>query len=558
MLKKIKGFTLIESVLALSIAGLGAGVLIDQESENRKKTNMNNLAKEMNSVVKGVNHRIFIDGYDPNLWLKKEWTNKSEIVSGLLKELIATGSSCSVGTWNPSVNAENKSKLVKCNLWENKIGVDLGMKAKLNMDSSGFIQSFDLVLNFKDKTDFEDNFIYLKNSLREVYASEKEISGRYSFGYVDLSDTTKELTSVECISNGLNCGMKGSFNRMGGSEYLRADGGNSIIGENLSFVETKNDSSMKCIRWANTKRDGTGVWSKQTAAECGIGVYKDGSAVMLDVVADTGTFTSVLLDKECFNYNWNSTTEQVEKSTFMTACGTLKESGEVYQVVDNTSTSLAVIDDAKIRIATISEIISPLMNVKTLNVLERMNLTKETIFKSGSETKFEKGSELNFEKGSETNFEVGSVVNFNGTSRFNSATTIDNDLNVNDDLNVAGSSTLAELKVLSIVDSDFKVKAPVGDFTNINSSISSINTKIAALNNSVNAVQSGSGAISALSNKVLLNEKKANCSIKEDRLSYSRHRCGKREWATVTTRVHYYFRTSDSRCLSTTTVSGGC
>tara|TARA_Y100001960_G_scaffold322531_1_gene399184 strand:- start:6886 stop:8679 length:1794 start_codon:yes stop_codon:yes gene_type:complete len=341
-----KGFTLIESLLALTIAGAGTAILIKEKAEENKFNLGISLSNDIQTIIQGVDHRISIDGYDPSLWTKTNWANEEEIVKYLLrKELVSTGSNCSGGTWTPSINSELKTKLIECNLWENRNNIEVDMNASIHTDSVGFIQRFDFIFNLKNQENFEDYFLGLKNGFFNTNLNKnKEISGLHSYEMVSLSDTTKTITTSECIKNISDCAFKASYNRSGGNEYLRVDGGNSMIGEHITFIESKGQAPMKCIRWENTNRDGSGTWTQESDEDCGIGIYNETPhPIMVDIAGDTGTFKNILLDKECIVFDFNGT--NVIDTGIKSPCGTNQTTGEIFQVIDNISSKNGYIEN---------------------------------------------------------------------------------------------------------------------------------------------------------------------------------------------------------------------
>lgn len=333
---KNKGFTLFEALLSVMILGsISTGTILNQV-ENRNKNKRLKFIEESLSIVKAVDHRIAIDGYDSDLWSKLKWNGEEEIVNSLIKEELTSKyhDKCNGGKWKPATNAEKNTKLISCNLWEHRRNFGETIKAELRQDSLGFIQGFDFLINFEDENNFKKYFRDLKYSLNQVSVNpSQELSGIYINTLVSTSSGF-DISSYECINNPLDCSIKLSLERSGGNEYLRADGSNSIIGEHLTFVESKGQSPLKCLRWSNTKRDGSGIWSRINDEDCGIGIYMEtNQPVMVDVVADTGTFKNILLDQNCIYYQWNG--NEIVDSGMTKPCGISNDGSEIFQVVPN-------------------------------------------------------------------------------------------------------------------------------------------------------------------------------------------------------------------------------
>ncbi|EPF5720257.1 hypothetical protein ACSTAT_001534 [Vibrio cholerae] len=379
------GFTLFEALLSVMVLGSISTGIILKEVENRNQNERLRFIDEAMSIVKAVDHRIAIDGYDPDLWTKLKWDNEEEIVNSLIKEDLTSQyhDKCSGGNWKPAISAENNTKLISCNLWGSRRNFGETIKAELREDSFGFIQGFDLLISFDDEANFKKYFRDIKYSLNQISVNpSQELSGIYINSLVSTSSGV-DIDSYECINNPLDCSIKLSLERSGGNEYIRADGGNSMIGAHLTFIESKGQSPLKCLRWSNTQRDGSGVWSKVDDEDCGIGIYEQtGQPVMVDVVADTGTFKNVVLDKLCKVYQWNGS--EVADAGISTPCGMTNNGTEIYQITNrvianelesvNIKGSNINAKNLKVNIANIDQIITPILNAEYIEVSKQLEV----------------------------------------------------------------------------------------------------------------------------------------------------------------------------------------
>ncbi|WP_119565120.1 hypothetical protein [Vibrio cholerae] len=144
------GFTLFEALLSVMVLGSISTGIILKEVENRNQNERLRFIDEAMSIVKAVDHRIAIDGYDPDLWTKLKWDNDEDIVNSLIKEDLTSQyhDKCEGGKWNPAISTENQTKLISCNLWGSRRNFGETIKAELREDSLGFIQGFDLLISF--------------------------------------------------------------------------------------------------------------------------------------------------------------------------------------------------------------------------------------------------------------------------------------------------------------------------------------------------------------------------------------------------------------------------
>ncbi len=438
------------------LGSISTGFLIKQVEGSNKNKRIKFINESL-SIVKAVDHRIAIDGYDPDLWGKLSWTDEKDIVENLIKGELTSQyhDKCEGGSWKPALNAEHNTKLIECNLWEYRRNFGESIAAQIRNDSSGFIQGFDLFINFEDEEDFKKYYKDIKFSLDKIKLNnEQELSGTFINGLVSTS-TKKDISSYECISDPLDCTIKLSLERSGGNQYLRADGGNSMINEHLTFIESKGESPLKCIKWSNTEKDGSGTWNRNLDEDCGIGIYSD-TPMMVEVVADAGTFQNVMLDRECVVYQWDGST--VKDLGDLSPCGIIKGvDDEIYQIVDNTISNLGVMHEAyiaklKAEDAELKNLNADNMDIDNLeaNTADIDNLTSniakiENLTVSIANINHIISPVLNAEYAYVTKqLEVSGLSYFQNEATFNNKTYFNEKINAYDDLYVKGDTVIDE------------------------------------------------------------------------------------------------------------------
>lgn len=372
MLKK-KGLTLIESMVALAVAGTASAAFIGNQIENNEINEAQTKGRELSQLISAFDGRIATDGYDAAKWNKTEW-NDSTFYSDFTVKQLNSKDACGNSSWTPVNSTEAKIKPLPCDgLWKvNPYGLELS--AEISKDSADLIDGFNIEMAFTNDEHFEEEFKNVKRMLNSARANSRhEIAGEHNFYFIDKSTGT-ELTTSECILEAGNCAIRGEFNRSGGSEYVRADGSNSMINSHLTFIEAKGQSPLKCVRWAKST---SGSWLPKTEEDCGIGIYKkSGEALVVEVVADNGTFNSVSLDKSCSKLAWNGSS--VVKSGGSVPCGMHagNTGDEMIQVVENTQTLKAFIEDLNASeinagLANIDSIVSDRIETKDLEVTRK-------------------------------------------------------------------------------------------------------------------------------------------------------------------------------------------
>lgn len=444
------GLTLIETLIATAILGSAAVAGIKIAAGEQRKERSIRFAEETKSIVKAVDKRFFIDGYDSGKWNDNNWTNTDQVINKLLREeLVGTGSNCKTAKWTPMNIDDVAIQPIACDLF-NVIPYELKLSAKNRVDGSGFVDRFDLKFEFKNKEAFKDSFQDLSLALVKLKSSSEGLSGTHLYSFTNRT-TNDEITKVECVNLEENCALTVSLVRDGGSEYLRTDGLNSLINTHLTFIETRGQSPLKCVRWY---QDTSNTWQMKADEECGIGIY-NGSPLMTEVVADTGTFESVMLDKRCDVLSYNASLKEVVKTGATQPCGLFNNGTEAIQVLDsafamNGYYQFLFANEAQIKqlkseavetttlsakdITASNKITADILNGRVLNIddIIAKDIVSRTV--TTDQLKVAILAEIN-------NLKVTGASVFNGTSTFNNKMVVNADLDVNQKLKVQGEST---------------------------------------------------------------------------------------------------------------------
>lgn len=370
-----KGLTLLESMISIAIAGAAMTGVLKYVNDAAKVERQEVVVNDLKTVISGVEKRLGIDGYGVSNWSQTTWNNSNEVKKLLREELLGINSTCGTGKWVPSLDTEKSAKLVKCNLWE-RMPYDMKASAELKSDHSGYISDFMLRFDFKNSDHFDKTVNEWREVIRKSASKSTTGDGLYTVAFVEPFSNV-EITKIECLSAGMSgCSVLASYNRSGASEYIKADGSNSMINSNFTFVETTGASPLKCIRWKNTAEDGSGSWSQTLDEECGVGIYKEtGHPTTVDVVSDNGTFENVLLDKECVSFKWNGS-DVVPDGT--SPCGMLSPS-ETIMVIDNIEAKTAVIQNASFSVVNTKSLFSNLISAKTIEATNSFKAAKAEI-----------------------------------------------------------------------------------------------------------------------------------------------------------------------------------
>lgn len=379
---KKNGFTIIESLIAVSLAAILGTTIISYQISTTEETKEKLFSQEMNSLINGIDQRISVDGYDFNLWSKSEWDNTT--LNNLTnKQLQAINSSCGNGEWNPK-NNEKDLKLVNCGLME-KLIYPLDINVKINKDAQGFIDKTVIDYNFKTNNDFKKYFPNFRKSF--LYAKSKSNgakTGTVFYQYID-KDTNNQLSVLECAAKETKCLFRTTLNRQGGGEYLKVDGSNSMIGSKIKFITAKGNDPLKCIRW---DKNASSVWTKKTDEECGIGFYGD-TPVIVETITKEATFENIKLNQLCNTYSWNGS--NVVASANKTPCGMSENGGTLIQLIPNIHSSNGYFDkiysnNAYLDVLNLDDLIANSINTKYLTVQKETKFNGDNVIFNNNNT----------------------------------------------------------------------------------------------------------------------------------------------------------------------------
>ena len=548
-----KGLTLVESMIALAATGSLAAAVLSSKIEDFEKSKMLSFLHDASTITLAVDHRIAIDGYSMENWgssVKDNtkslfWGNIDKIMNDLIiKELTSENSMlCKKGGWKPKLEVESETKLLDCNLWKETKPEGFNVSASLIPDENGFIEEFQTILSFKDEDSFQENYQNIKYAVSNFNNNNKQfIKGHHKIEFISLL-TGKSVLTTECISNNIDCGVKIGFKinidasddgYFGGEEFVRIDGGNSVIANNLTFMKSvpqpKDEAPYKCAEWV----EDNGSW-KQNEISCGIGLYK-GKPMTVSVNAQTGSFDNhIVLRNKCklFTVDKDKKVKELKEDV---PCGIVKESKDilnpttnkmenvktVIQVIERYASEMAYfkelysdkgyfneiseVEVLKANISNINDLIVDVLNVDTLKIERNLIGSNDSSIKLEGVTKIK--GEATFKETQNFNTNVIFENDLNLTTNNGNSVVIDGDTNIDNQnsvfdyltvdgyMSVSGDTNINDLNVKditakavklkdlrvnslnmrdsSILASKQKIKAKTGDFENINDELNLI------------------------------------------------------------------------------------
>lgn len=452
MLKKQKGFTILEALIMAGITGGLSYGAISIIQDNVEKEMATSFIKEVSAVVKAVDHRVAVDGYDATRWTTTNWNSTEEVINNLIREELVTTTECNnSGSWLPRMPEDSGSKPISCNHWEGNDFNGMTLRANLTMDGANFIERFDIFVGFESRNAFSENFQDIKYGIENVDETRnQERSGEHGLEFVSALDGSL-VSMPECIRMAENCVLNLFLERDGGLEYLKLNGINSIVNNNMSFLDTTGvNAPLQCIRW---REDNSGVWTRAIDQSCGVGIYRDiNHPAIVEVAAETGTFNRALLNQDCNVYTTSGNGIAV---TGTAPCG-LMEDGSIIQVVENFHANILISDEGNFNELVITELVAN-------------NVTAQTLEVSGLA-------------------EIQELI-------VNGDTNVGGNITFGNDVFVGNNTTASSVNITGVLNggdiSGTTVSAPIGNFANINSELIRLDLKANEIRTDFNSLSAG-------------------------------------------------------------------
>lgn len=366
MQKKIKGISLFETLLSLSIVMALVMGFLYWYLENQREQKSTIFGKDIVSIITAFDKRIHLDGWDiDNFKNGSEWSGSTAILQMLDNEFIAKDSTCgNEKSWVPVLSKEKSTQLIPCKFWS-RIPYDFITKAKITPDEEGFIKNYKVIFQPKSNKDFSENFRYYNRAKLAANANDSlNVTGGHQFYFAALSDPETKITNNECLMLKADCTLVATYDREGGNEYLRVDGTNSMLGSAVAFKESKGHDRLRCIKWI--KNTSSNTWESKTV-DCGIGIHTEtGAPVAVDIAVNSSTNQRVMLNRLCPVFT--NSTDSIIESGQKAPCGIFPQNDSgievAYQVIDTMSTTKGLIKTLYTDTIFSNEINTNYMNVK--------------------------------------------------------------------------------------------------------------------------------------------------------------------------------------------------
>lgn len=359
-MKKIKGLTLIETMVAimlLSLMLLGTITYFTQRAETMRSKQLGN---DMALIMNAIDKKLQLDAYSDKNWKSSSWVNTNEVMQKLIAEELRTAnSSCGKPNGWVSELAPNPLTLIPCDrlsgdFLPSGVQVSASYTTEPAADGGRNISVFTIDYGFKDAATFKENFSVLVKAQKALdkYESAKNLTV-HSYNYYNAANKSA-MTLEQCLKSTQGCGLRTQIESFVGlsTDKVRIDGKNDLMGE-IDF----DNADTKCTQWDYVG----GLW-KSKEIKCTVQGGFDSKIGSVDAYINNTTIADRISLKDKCSLTQNETklmsngvTENWLSDTNSNAtelpCGLTKEGSLITAGFNKTNAKIAVTDNAIIRAA---------------------------------------------------------------------------------------------------------------------------------------------------------------------------------------------------------------
>lgn len=408
-IKKIKGVSLLEAMISISLlVVLSAGVLYYMAEKN-KKYNAEIFGLEVLSYVKLVDNKVVTSNYYADQWKPLTAYGYPDFKNFMYNNFNSVGTACGAADgWVPivdrsnnnveqfkersdsektEINNTNNKKLLDCQYFKTKyyyLGLTPQVRVKVD-EKDKYIDSVDFIFSYEKDKDLNDNFRYIKKSMDFMRAQDvSENFGSHYYSFVNVNNLDVDLKPLQCFNLGKSCAMKASFRRNLMQDSIRVDGLNSIEQGIVSFRVQDYDGTVKsdlingilknCDKWSYN--EATESWTKNNTFKCGLGMYE--GSIVAGILDGNSTSKTIYLNQQCNKFNLTNTssspvlggvpadflsdyTHILEKDSKSVPCGIYEQENEYIVISDIThadTVTVASETDSKLEVYASPEMIA--------------------------------------------------------------------------------------------------------------------------------------------------------------------------------------------------------
>lgn len=408
-MKKIKGVSLIEGMISISLLIALATGVIYYLAEQTKKDHSEIFGLEVLNYIKLVDNKVATSNYYIDQWPVHNAYGYADFKTFVYNNFNAVGTTCGVTDgWVPIVDRSNNEieqykersdselavidelnnkKLIDCDYFKSKnYYLGLTPQVRVTVDNNNkYLDSVDFIFSYESDKDLQDNFSYIKRSLDFMKAQDVgNAYGSHFYTFINVNNFDIDLKPLECFKLGKSCAIKASFRRSSSQDNIRIDGLNSIEQGIVTFKVNDYDGTLRddlvhgvlknCDKW--TYDDISKNWTKNNTFKCGLGMYE--GQIVAGLLDGQQTSKTIYLNQQCNSFNVTNTssapelgavpasfiadyTHILEKDSKVIPCGIYEEENEYIVVTDITHAevvSVASDTDSKIEVYSSPEMIA--------------------------------------------------------------------------------------------------------------------------------------------------------------------------------------------------------
>lgn len=373
---KKQGLTLIETMLSISLLSTGVltgGYIIKGQLENETAQRHANFAL---TLIKLIDRRIEIDGYDYTQWLSlSNPTNTNDLINFSKKAFVSKNNlECGLSDgWSPLLDEASDIALIPCNFGDTSYKM-YDFQLQKGQNNEGFLENIDVIMKLNSSISMEEEGTLLKhkNVLNMMRSGAPSLErGVFHASFANFNDLTDDsLSTGECGALGNNCVIKTSWRSDGFAESLKIDGKNNMIGDNVKFALDYRSDNIKCDMWEYDDADG---YTFSGNVDCGVGLYsktrKPLVATIDTVVKEVNVIQPIILKENCLFYKKDANGFLVSDGT--TECGLFtgdNGSKNVVQIVGEMQVGVGLSASDYSSTVTVDELVTKEINATYLEV----------------------------------------------------------------------------------------------------------------------------------------------------------------------------------------------
>lgn len=384
-LKKIKGLTLIEVMVLMSLLIGFVLIFLNMDMATNEKQNTRKVGTQLNMIVSAIDKRISIEGKSFDYWKNGTFWTGTQFKDFLKQELIgAENGTCGNPSkgWKPALDMADldvtsdegkavdlmhqnalKGKLIPCTLWT-VYPYDIVPSAKLTADVDNNLSSVLLSFKFANIADWNKGF----SKFNESYLFSKEqknttLLTTKSFYYSDASNNIIDFK--QCLTLKNNCAMNLNISVGSSStddKKFKVDSSNSFE-TNLGFAKSvQANQQIDCKIWTMDTSTNPPTWNTRVTA-CGVTGGSNGDKEV-GLIGDNIDAQNIKITGRCVDYqdafpvtDYNADCGMLDNGSFVELNSTILHANTINSeklAVNNTAylNNLAVNDSPTNKITT--------------------------------------------------------------------------------------------------------------------------------------------------------------------------------------------------------------